>query len=145
MEEFFTMKGYRRRGSTDLTDAMEDYLEMIARMERSGDRIRVRALSDGLNVRPSSVSKMLGHLQENGYLTTEPYGDICLTDKGRAEGSYLLYRHEVILRFLCTLNGTDSELEQTEQIEHFLNQPTVRNLERLTEQMQKKIKSENEV
>ncbi len=135
MEEFFTMKGYRQRGAGELTDAMEDYLEMISRMEREGGRVRVRALAEGLNVRPSSVSKMLGHLQESGYLSTEPYGEIRLTEKGRQEGEYLLYRHGVILRFLCALNGSSSELEQTELIEHFLNPQTVWNLEILTRKM----------
>lgn len=135
MEEFFTMKGYRQRGSGELTDAMEDYLEMILRMEQDGERVRVRALAEGLNVRPSSVSKMLGHLQQSGYLFAEPYGEIRLTEKGRDAGNYLLYRHGVILRFLCMLNGTDSELEQTELIEHFLNRQTVQNLEKLTQKM----------
>lgn len=38
----------------------------------------------------------------------------------------------MIHRFLCALNHSDSELEQVEKIEHFLNPNTVKNLELLT-------------
>ena len=36
-------------------------------------------------------------------------------------------------RFFCKLNGTDNELTQVEQVEHFMSEETVRNLERLTQ------------
>lgn len=55
-----------------------------------------------------------------------------MTDKGREAGNYLLYRHEVIHRFLCVLNHSGNELEQAEKIEHFLDRTTVKNLELLT-------------
>ncbi len=132
---FYTLKGYQANGAGELTSAMEDYLEMICRLLQDRESVRVGDLSHMLHVKPSSVTKMIQHLSLSGYLRAEKYGEIYLTDKGRSAGGYLLYRHGVVHRFLCALNGTDNELEQAEKIEHFFNRTTVENLERLTKRM----------
>lgn len=128
---FYTLKGYERSGSGELTSSMEDYLEMICRMEADGHQVRVSLLASSLHVRPSSASKMLDNLRSAGYIDFRKYGTIMVTDKGREEGSYLLHRHRVLHDFFCALNHTDSELEQVEKIEHFINRRTVENLEKI--------------
>lgn len=134
---FYTLKGYERNTEAKLTSAMEDYLEMIARLTRNVQYVRVSELSKMLHVKPSSVTKMVENLNQSGYIRAEKYGEICLTEKGKDIGSRLLYRHQVIYQFLCALNHTSDELEQTEKIEHFLNSSTVENLRCLTEQLKK--------
>lgn len=133
--DFYTLKGYQRLGVGSLTASQEDYLEMICRTLRRGERVRVNELAERLHVKPSSASKMLAALRDEGYLSFERYGCISATEKGMAAGEYLLHRHAVLQEFLCTLNGTESELEQVEKIEHFLGRTTVENLERLTRRM----------
>lgn len=130
---FYTLKGYQRSTDAPLTTAMEDYLEMICRLADQQEAVRVVRLSQMLHVRASSVTKMVHQLCNAGFLTAERYGLIRLTEKGRAAGSYLLYRHAVIQRFLRVLNGSEDELEEAEKIEHFLSHSTVENLERLTQ------------
>ena len=132
---FYTMKGYARNAADELTTAMEDYLEMIARLQQRGS-VRSGELSKMLHVKPSSVTKMVQQLDQAGYLQSEKYGAICLTEKGKELSGYLLYRHDVLHRFLCALNHTENELEQVEKIEHFLNHVTIENLHRLTEQLE---------
>ena len=88
-------------------------------------------LADKLNVRPSSVSKMVGRLRELGLVQFEKYGLITLTKKGDEIAAYLLWRHDVLLRFFQRLNHTGGQLSLVEQVEHFMDQETVRNLERL--------------
>ena len=110
---------------------MEDYLEMICRMLLEKDVVRIQELSAQLHVKPSSASKMVGTLKEKGYLQFEKYGYLTATQKGREAGNYLLYRHEVLHRFLCLLNHTENELEQVEKIEHYIDKRTVENLARL--------------
>jgi len=132
---FYTMKGYALQESGALTTAMEDYLEMIARLKPASGRIRVRELSETLHVKASSVTKMVRQLAQAGLLRAERYGAISLTERGQILGNYLLYRHDVLQRFLCALNESDCELEQAEKIEHFLDERTVRNLERLTQRL----------
>ena len=128
--EFYTQRGYESKDS-GLTAAMEDYLEMICRIVRDGGEVRVRDLAARLHVKPSSASKMMSHLDSLGYVEAERYGLIHLTESGRAAGDYLLYRHEVVERFLRNLNGSRDETEQAERIEHFLDRRTVGNLDRL--------------
>ena len=132
--EFYTQRGYESRGG-GLTAAMEDYLEMICRIARDGGEIRVRELAVRLHVKPSSASKMMTHLDALGYVRAERYGLIHPTESGRAVGDYLLYRHDVVERFLRTLNGSRDETEQAERIEHFLDRRTVANLDRLVKAM----------
>ena len=120
---FYTMKGYERSASDEMTSSMEDYLEMVCRMEEEGEPIRVSSLAASLHVRPSSASKMLDNLRKAGYIDFKKYGSIMVTDKGYEEGRYLLHRHRVLQDFFCTLNHTEDELELVEKIEHFITGP----------------------
>ena len=93
--EFHTLKGYQMHNVGEVTESMEDYLEMI------------------------------------GLVQFEKYGLITLTKKGDEIAAYLLWRHDVLLRFFQRLNHTGGQLSLVEQVEHFMDQETVRNLERL--------------
>lgn len=137
MEEsgFRTLTGYRQQYDHGMTEAMEDYLEMIYRTEGGGDVIRMSELAARLHVRPSSASRMVAKLAETGFLRYEKYGVIHMTEEGHAMGKYLLWRHGVLSRFFCRLNGTENELVLVEQIEHFMDERTVRNLAALLERM----------
>ena len=74
-------KGFRpfreaARNETDqLTAAMEDYLEMIYRLQQENRTLRVSALAGALQVGRSSVSKMLRKLAAEGFLMVENYGN----------------------------------------------------------------------
>lgn len=133
---FYTLKGYQMNEGAELTTAMEDYLEMICRTSLESGIVRISDLSKMLNVKPSSATKMVQHLKELGYVNSEKYGQIELTEVGTAAGAYLLYRHDVISRFLCILNKSENELEQVEKIEHFLNRKTVENISKLTQRLE---------
>ncbi|MCI8554681.1 MAG: metal-dependent transcriptional regulator [Clostridiales bacterium] len=134
---FHTLKGYRLQEGMEITESMEDYLEMLFRRMPDEGYMRVGTLAEQLNVRPSSASKMLGRLRALGLTRFEKYGLITLTDKGNEIGRYLLWRHEVLSRFFCWLNGTDEELRQVERVEHFMDRDTLENLDRLMKQLEK--------
>ena len=137
-QEFYTLKGYQLIESDELTPAMQDYLEMICRLSAKSSIVRISTLATELHVRPSSASKMAAHLAETGYILFARYGYIRLAEKGQETGRYLLYRHEVIQRFLCMVNHSTDELRQTEKIEHFLDFRTVRNLAALCDRLVEK-------
>lgn len=130
---FYTLKGYQLTDDIHITTAMEDYLEMICRMLKTEDIVRINVLAEKLHVRPSSASKMVNNLKLSGLVVFEKYGYIKPTAKGSIIGDYLLYRHDVLNRFLCMINNSPDETEQVEKIEHFLNKKTINNIKRVTD------------
>ncbi len=133
--DFYTMKGYEISSHNELTPAMEDYLEMICRLLNTQEFVRIGELSNELHVKPSSATKIVQQLKTLDYIKFEKYGHVTLTEKGIDEGKYLLYRHDVLHDFLCTINNSSDELEQVEKIEHFLNKKTIDNIKILTENL----------
>ena len=133
--KFYTLKGYALLEDSAVTSSMEDYLEMIYRIYITGEAVRVKAIAEKLNVKPSSATKMVANLKNQGLVTSEKYGYIQLTDAGRKFGQYLVFRHETLHRLLCYINQSDNELEQVEKIEHFINADTVKNIRRLLDDL----------
>lgn len=132
--DFRTVRGYQlaNREEGRLTPALEDYLEMICRLCRQEGYTRVGKLSEFLNVRPSSASKMISKLAALGYLNYDRYDIIRPTAVGLELGAYLLDRHDTVERFL-NLIGSDEPLLETELIEHSLSPATVSDLTLLLE------------
>lgn len=122
---FYTLKGYMMMEHGLITSSMEDYLEMICRMSENSRVVRISALAAALHVKPPSASKMAGNLRARELIEFPRYGYITLTETGRALGEYLMLRHELVGKLLCRINGTESELEEVEKIEHFLSPRTV--------------------
>ena len=132
--DFRTVRGYQlvNQREGQLTPALEDYLEMAYRLCMENDYARVGQLSELLNVKPSSASKMIFKLSNLGYLKYDRYEIIQLTDSGREIGEYLLKRHKTVESFL-TLIGSLNPLEETELVEHSLSASTVSDLNDLLE------------
>jgi Mn-dependent DtxR family transcriptional regulator len=132
--DFRTVRGYQlvNHKEGQLTPALEDYLEMAYRLCMENNYTRVGKLSELLNVKPSSASKMISKLANLGYLKYDRYEIIQMTDRGREIGEYLLKRHETVESFL-RLIGSTSPLEETELIEHSLSSSTVSDLKDLLE------------
>lgn len=129
--KFYTLKGYALQEGNVITSSMEDYLEMIYRIHMTGGAVRVGAVAERLNVKPSSATKMVTNLKNQGLVSSEKYGYIQLTEAGTRLGKYLVFRHETLHKLLCYINQSDNELEQVEKIEHFINASTIKNISNL--------------
>lgn len=127
-EKYYTLTGYKIKNKYLITEAMEDYIEMIYRNTIKKEEITVKELSLLLNVRPSSVSKMINKLNELGIVFFHRYGPISLTKKGKNLGKFYLDRHNILTSFFQSLNKEDFKLEQVEKIEHFVDKITVDNI-----------------
>ncbi len=134
-EDYFTFRGYQlaEQSLHHLSPSLEDYLEMIYRKITEQGHIRVSALAELLNVKPSSASKMLIKLKEAGLVAYEKYGVIQLTEQGQQMGEYLVWRHEVIKEFFALLSPDDLQtaFQEGELAEHILSKQTVESLARL--------------
>ncbi len=129
-DNFYTLKGYSLLEQTKITSSMEDYLEMICRLQHDEQPVRIKELAECLHVKPSSASKMASNLKSQGLVEFEKYGTVTLTEDGMQLGEYLLFRHEVLHRFFCYINQKTDELEQVEKVEHFMNPQTVYNIQK---------------
>ena len=118
--EFHTVRGYQMLNAENklLTAGMEDYLEMIYRICMEDGYVRINQLAEKLNVRPSSTTKSIQKLRELELVDYQKYGIIKLTEEGKVMGKYLLNRHEIIEEFLMHLGIEETQLKDTEMIEH---------------------------
>ncbi len=121
-QEFFTFQEYMRNDHEMLSPSAEDYLEMIYRLSNEHGFTRVSDLASSLNVQPPSVTKMIKKLSEMNLIKYEKYGVIMLEPLGIKKGNELLQRHNLIENFLKLLNIEHGLLEETEKIEHTINE-----------------------
>ena len=131
--EFYTLRGYKIKNEEVLSSSMEDYMEMIYRISLNTNEVRVNDLSEALNVQPPSTTKMIKRLSKEGYVYYEKYGMIKLTEKGNDIGIYLMKRHKTVYEFLKIIGIKSVLLEQTEKLEHAVNEDTLYRIKELTE------------
>ena len=93
----------------DLSPTLEDYLEVIHRIERQQRVTRPRDISRAQNVASSTVTAALQSLAKKGLINYEPYELITLTDEGRARAEELAMRHWIIRDFLENVLGLEAE------------------------------------
>ena len=131
MDKYYTLKGYKIRNKNKVTEAMEDYVEMIYKNTREKEEISIKEISILLNVKYSSTSNMLDRLKELKLVNYDKYKKVSLTNLGLHLGKYLLYRHDILTKFFKLLNKKDYHLEEVEKIEHYLSIKTIKNLEKV--------------
>ena len=116
------------------TPSMEDYLERIYKLIDEKGYARVSDIAEGLEVHPSSVTKMIQKLDKDNYLIYEKYRGLILTNKGKKMGKRLVERHHLLEDFL-TIIGVQHENIYTdvEGIEHHLSWDSITCIETLVE------------
>lgn len=116
------------------TPSMEDYLERIYRLIDEKGYARVSDIAEGLEVHPSSVTKMIQKLDKDNYLIYEKYRGLVLTNKGKKMGKRLVERHHLLESFLQVI-GVQAEniYADVEGIEHHLSWDSITCIETLVE------------
>lgn len=120
-QEFYTFREYLRSEHEYLSPSAEDYLEMIYRLAKDSGYTRAGDLAQALNVQPPSVTSMVKKLAELHLIKYEKYGVISLEPIGQTKGKALLLRHNLVESFLKFLDIKSGLLEETEKIEHTMN------------------------
>lgn len=116
---------------------IEEYIETIYVLEKKEGRACTGKIAAELNVKPPSVTQMLGKLEDRGLVKREHYGGSRLTPSGKKIAKDLMKRHEVIAEFLQIL-GVASDLAEVDacQIEHHVNLETMDRLEKFVDFVQ---------
>jgi Mn-dependent DtxR family transcriptional regulator len=116
------------------TPSMEDYLERIYRLIDEKGYARVSDIAEGLDVHPSSVTKMIQKLDKDDYLVYEKYRGLVLTAKGKRIGKRLVDRHKLLETFLELIGVREENIYQdVEGIEHHLSWDSITCIETLVE------------
>ncbi len=114
------------------TPSMEDYLERIYRLIDEKGYARVSDIAEGLEVHPSSVTKMIQKLDKDNYLVYERYRGLMLTPKGKRVGKRLVDRHSLLEDFLKLIGVQDENIyRDVEGIEHHLSWDSITCIETL--------------
>ncbi|TVY04434.1 transcriptional regulator MntR [Cohnella terricola] len=116
------------------TPSMEDYLERIYRLIDEKGYARVSDIAEGLEVHPSSVTKMIQKLDKDHYLIYEKYRGLVLTSKGKKIGKRLVDRHHLLETFLNIIGVQEDKIYgDVEGIEHHLSWDFITCIESLVE------------
>lgn len=128
------------------TPSMEDYLERIYKLIDEKGYARVSDIAEGLEVHPSSVTKMIQKLDKDNYLIYEKYRGLVLTSKGKKIGKRLLDRHQMLEDFLRTIGVMEENIyKDVEGIEHHLSWDSITCIESLTEYFRRNPKAIEEL
>lgn len=114
-------------GGHDLSESLENYLEVILELEHTQKVARAKEIAERLRIQPGSVTGALRNLSEKGYINYEPYSYITLTEKGRKWAEEISYRHQALQNFLLNVLQIDpATAEDTAcRMEHAIDKKTI--------------------
>ena len=105
-----------------LQESAEMYLETIYTLSLSKQDVRSVDVAEALSYSRPSVSRAVGLLKNDGYLTVSDDGFLELTDKGALVAQKVFERHTILTNALVAL-GVDREsaAEDACRIEHVIS------------------------
>ena len=108
-----------------LQESGEMYLETILILSRQNGQVRSVDISEYMGYSKPSVSRAVGLLKQEDFITVEKDGYIRLTDKGLATAEKILDRHTILTQMLVQL-GVDRETASNDacRIEHVVSDKT---------------------
>jgi DtxR family Mn-dependent transcriptional regulator len=112
---------------SDLTPAMEDYLEAIYCIGQGQRIVRVKNIASRIGVKMPTVTSMLKSLSQKGFIEYEKHEYLELTARGEEVGKEINRRHQALLTFLINILGIDPVVANEEacRIEHGMSPKTL--------------------
>lgn len=108
------------------TETTEDYVELIADLIAAQGEARLSDLSARMGVSNATASKVISRLQDEGFVKSQPYRSLFLSDKGQALAKACKERHQIVLDFLIRLGVSPDTAEfDAEGIEHHISAETL--------------------
>ena len=124
-------KGHERTRRDHATELIQDYVEAIAEIQQEQSECRVRDLAKRFAVSHVTVNRAVARMKRDGYVETEPYAPVSLTEKGRNLAEFSKRRHEIVYQFLLTLGVSQRTASiDSEGIEHHVSEETLRLMEK---------------
>lgn len=116
-----------------IQESGEMYLETIYVLSKKGDCVRSIDVGEHMGYSKPSVSRAIGILRRNGYITVDAAGHISLTDAGREHAEKIFERHTIISQFLESL-GVDAvtAAEDACKMEHIISEESFTAIKRFS-------------
>ena len=127
---------HRRTRRDHESETAEDYVEAVAAISEDLGRCRVVDLARRFAVSHVTVTRTIARLSEAGLMTSERYGPVELTAKGRRLAALSKRRHHVVYEFLKAIGVSPSVAAiDAEGIEHHVSRVTLRRFQAVTEML----------
>jgi DtxR family transcriptional regulator, Mn-dependent transcriptional regulator len=108
----------------ELTDAIQDYLKEIYKLEAAGRRPTTSALAERLEVSAPSVTSMLKKLASLGLVEHQRYRGATLTNRGERVALEVIRHHRLLEQYLVKTLGLplDAVHAEADRLEHALSE-----------------------
>ncbi|MCL2549671.1 MAG: metal-dependent transcriptional regulator [Methanimicrococcus sp.] len=107
----------------ELSPRKVSYLKFLLTKD---DTVRTTEISEEFDVDPSTVTKLIAELAEDGYLDHVPYRGVKLTDAGREYAEFCLKRHQVLGLMFSHYGLSPAEsCDEASRIETFVSKKAV--------------------
>jgi len=107
-----------------LTQAIQDYLKIIYKLQGEGAGVTTNAIADRLGVAPASVTNMIKKLARLRLVEHAPYRGVALTAGGEKVALEVIRHHRLLELYLSDVLGVslDKVDEEAERLEHVLSE-----------------------
>lgn len=114
-----------------LKESGEMYLETIYILLKSTSTVRSIDIAEHMNFSRASVSRGVGILRKNGYISIDLNGHITLTPNGLSVAKKIIERHEVLKQILIRI-GIDEDTANDDacRIEHVISDVTFEHIKK---------------
>jgi DtxR family transcriptional regulator, Mn-dependent transcriptional regulator len=111
-------------GLADLSDALQDYLREIYKLQAESPRVKTTTLARRLGVKPPSATAMVKKLAARGLVDHQPYRGVQLTPSGERLALEILRHHRLLELYLArTLElDLDAVHAEADRLEHALSE-----------------------
>lgn len=101
----------------------ENYLETILMLKEKNGTVRSIDIARELEFSKPSVSRAVGILKENGYITVENGGELELTAQGSDLAKSIYERHKLLTEFLMKVADVSEEIAEKDacKMEHIVS------------------------
>lgn len=111
-------------GLADLSDALQDYLREIYKLQAESPRVKTSTLARRMGVKPPSATAVVKKLAERGLVDHQLYRGVRLTPTGERLALEILRHHRLLELYLArTLEvGLDAVHAEADRLEHALSE-----------------------
>ena len=109
---------------TPVSDAVQDYLREIYKLELAGRRATTSQIAERLGVAPPSATAMVKRLAALGLAEHQPYRGVVLTTSGRRIALEVIRHHRLLEQYLADSLGVpiDAVHAEADRLEHALSE-----------------------